>query len=93
MFKFLRSISVLIDILATFISESKRKKKQAERQAEHDQIESDATANLAKRGWLQSITREDGSPRDYDVSGPSGTLNSGDAERVPSKRIGYDQDA
>lgn len=83
-FAFLRSASVLIDLFVSMFEIKKKQERQERKQDEHDQIDNDINSALRDRGWLQSVaTREDGAPRDYDVSGPSETLSDSAQGRIP----------
>lgn len=54
------------------------------RDAKHEEIRADPAAHARQRGWLRddgrsheghAATREDGTPKDYDVSGKGGQLD------------------
>lgn len=78
---FLIPILQLLALLADSWGEYKRKRRDQQRKDDHDQIDNDTDGALADRNWLHlpdSARREDGAPADYDVSGPSGTLNRDD---------------
>lgn len=78
--KWLRAFSVLVDLIAEAVSYFKRRKaeqRQEERRDAHEQIDADLDGALRDLDWVQSDStrRDDGAPRDYDVSGPSKTLD------------------
>ena len=71
----------LISLAAAYARKIYRERREEARREKHDQIRTDVDSALDDRGWLQkpdSTRRSDGAPRDYDVSGPSGTLNRED---------------
>ena len=76
-------LTLLLQIIKELLRlNSKRQAEEAreELEDEYKAIRDDPDAALRERGWLQpdDTRRTDGAPRDYDVSGPSGTLRGED---------------
>ena len=77
----IKRILQLLGWTAKKIDQRQQEARLDEKRDKEQQIKTDVDAAMLARGWVlheSSTHRPDGTPVDYDVSGPSGTLRSED---------------